>query len=32
MAVLSVPPTPVPEMAELAKRPAPWESGYTPKS
>jgi uncharacterized protein (DUF1778 family) len=27
MAVLSGPPTPVPEMAELAKRPAPWEAG-----
>jgi uncharacterized protein (DUF1778 family) len=32
MAVLSGPATPVPEMVELAKRPAPWESGYVAKS
>lgn len=32
MAVLSGPATPVPEMVELAKRPAPWESGYEAKS
>lgn len=29
--VLSRPAAPVPEMAELAKRPAPWEPGYEPK-
>ncbi len=28
---LSAPAAAVPEMAELAKRPAPWESGYTAK-
>jgi uncharacterized protein (DUF1778 family) len=28
MAVLSAPATAVPEMVELAKRPAPWEPGY----
>jgi len=27
-AVLSAPATAVPEMVELAKRPAPWEPGY----
>ncbi|AZO16874.1 DUF1778 domain-containing protein [Mesorhizobium sp. M2A.F.Ca.ET.043.05.1.1] len=31
MEVLSVPAAPVPDMAELAKRPAPWEAGYTTK-
>ncbi|CAN7575865.1 DUF1778 domain-containing protein [Pararhizobium sp. LjRoot238] len=31
MAVLSEPETPVPEMVELAKRPAPWEPGYVAK-
>ncbi|MGO1164567.1 DUF1778 domain-containing protein [Brucella pseudogrignonensis] len=31
MAVLAAPATPVPEMVELAKRPAPWEAGYEPK-
>ncbi|EXL10550.1 DUF1778 domain-containing protein [Aquamicrobium defluvii] len=31
MAALSGPGTPVPEMVEVAKRPAPWESGYTAK-
>ena len=29
--VLSAPVAPVPEMVELAKRPAPWEPGYTAK-
>jgi uncharacterized protein (DUF1778 family) len=29
--VLSDPVAPVPEMVELAKRPAPWEPGYTAK-
>jgi uncharacterized protein (DUF1778 family) len=29
--VLSEPVAPVPEMVELAKRPAPWEAGYTAK-
>jgi hypothetical protein len=28
MAVLSGPATPVPEMVEVAKRPAPWAPGY----
>ena len=28
MAALSAPAAPVPEMVELAKRPAPWEPGY----
>jgi uncharacterized protein (DUF1778 family) len=28
MAAVSGPATPVPEMVELMKRPAPWESGY----
>lgn len=32
MAVLSGPATPVPEMVALAKRPAPWESGYVAKT
>lgn len=31
MYVLAAPAAPVPEMVELAKRPAPWESGYEPK-
>lgn len=31
MEVLARPATPVPEMAELARRPAPWETGYEPK-
>lgn len=31
MAVLSAPPKPVPEMVELAKRPAPWEPSHVPK-
>jgi len=31
MAALSGPGRPVPEMVEVAKRPAPWESGYTAK-
>jgi len=31
MSVLSLPAAPVPEMVELAKRPAPWEAGYKPK-
>ena len=31
LAALSAPAAPVPEMVDLAKRPAPWESGYTPK-
>ncbi len=29
--VLAAPAAPVPEMVELAKRPAPWEAGYEPK-
>lgn len=29
--VLAAPAAPVPEMVELAKRPAPWEAGYQPK-
>jgi uncharacterized protein (DUF1778 family) len=29
--VLSEPVAPVPEMVDLAKRPAPWEAGYTAK-
>jgi uncharacterized protein (DUF1778 family) len=29
MEVLSAPAAPVPDMVELAKRPAPWETGYT---
>lgn len=32
MAVLSGPARPVPEMVELAKRPAPWESGFIAKN
>jgi uncharacterized protein (DUF1778 family) len=32
MAVLSGPATSVPEMVNLAKRPAPWEPGYVAKS
>lgn len=31
MAVLAAPAAPVPEIVELAKRPAPWEAGYEPK-
>lgn len=31
MDALSGPAAPVPEMVELARRPAPWEPGYTPK-
>lgn len=31
MAALSGPANPVPEMVELAKRPAPWEPGYLAK-
>lgn len=31
MAALSGPASPVPEMVELAKRPAPWEPGYIAK-
>ncbi|MFZ5671450.1 MAG: DUF1778 domain-containing protein [Pseudomonadota bacterium] len=31
MNVLAAPAAPVPEMAELAKRPAPWEPGYARK-
>jgi uncharacterized protein (DUF1778 family) len=31
MAALSGPATEVPEMVELAKRPAPWEPGYVAK-
>jgi uncharacterized protein (DUF1778 family) len=31
MEVLSAPAAPVPDMVELAKRPAPWEAGYTAK-
>ncbi len=32
MAILSAPAAVVPEMVELAKRPAPWEPGYISKS
>jgi uncharacterized protein (DUF1778 family) len=32
MAALSRPATPAPEMAELVKRPAPWEPGYVTES
>jgi uncharacterized protein (DUF1778 family) len=32
LAVLSGPATPVPEMVDLAKRPAPWEPGHATKS
>ncbi|RWB78893.1 MAG: DUF1778 domain-containing protein [Mesorhizobium sp.] len=31
MEILSAPAAPVPDMVELAKRPAPWEAGYTTK-
>ncbi|MDG4873870.1 DUF1778 domain-containing protein [Mesorhizobium sp. WSM4935] len=31
MQVLSTPAAPVPNLVELAKRPAPWEAGYTTK-
>ncbi|MFB8342785.1 type II toxin-antitoxin system TacA family antitoxin [Brucella cytisi] len=31
MEVLAAPAAPVPEMVELAKRPAPWDAGYEPK-
>ncbi|AZO26134.1 MULTISPECIES: DUF1778 domain-containing protein [Mesorhizobium] len=31
MEVLSAPAAPVPDLVELAKRPAPWEAGYTTK-
>ncbi|MFK3664197.1 DUF1778 domain-containing protein [Ochrobactrum teleogrylli] len=31
MEVFAAPAAPVPEMVELAKRPAPWEAGYEPK-
>ena len=31
MEILAAPANPVPEMVELAKRPAPWEAGYEPK-
>lgn len=31
MEVLAAPTAPVPEMVELAKRPAPWEAGYVQK-
>ncbi|CDX16071.1 conserved hypothetical protein [Mesorhizobium sp. SOD10] len=31
MQVLSTPDAPVPDLVELAKRPAPWEAGYTTK-
>lgn len=31
MEILSRPAAPVPEMVELAKRPAPWEPGYIAK-
>lgn len=31
MEVLSAPAAPVPDMVELAKRPAPWEAGCTAK-
>ncbi|MBW9091978.1 DUF1778 domain-containing protein [Rhizobium wenxiniae] len=31
MDVLSLPAAPVPEMVEMARRPAPWEAGYKPK-
>lgn len=30
MEILAAPATPVPEMVELARRPAPWEPGYEP--
>jgi uncharacterized protein (DUF1778 family) len=31
MAILSAPPAAVPQVVELAKRPAPWEPGYIAK-
>lgn len=31
MEILSAPAAPVPHMVEMAKRPAPWEAGYTTK-
>jgi uncharacterized protein (DUF1778 family) len=31
MAVLAAPAAAVPEMVELAERPAPWEAGYVAK-
>ncbi len=31
LAVLAEPPAPVPELVEVARRPAPWEPGYSPK-
>ncbi len=31
MGILAAPATPVPEMVELVKRPAPWEAGYESK-
>ena len=31
MAALSAPVAPVPEMVDLAKRPAPWDPGYIAK-
>lgn len=31
MQVLSTPAAPVPDLVELAKRPAPWEAGHTTK-
>jgi uncharacterized protein (DUF1778 family) len=31
MAILSAPAAAIPEMVELAKRPAPWEPGYSAK-
>jgi len=32
MAILSGPVTSVPEMVDLAKRPAPWDPGYATES
>ena len=32
LAILSGPAAPVPEMVDLAKRPAPWEPGYVTKA
>ena len=32
LAVLAEPARPIPEMVELANRPAPWEAGYKPKA
>lgn len=31
MAAVSAPAAPVPEIVETVSRPAPWESGYTPR-